>query len=108
MSKRITQLDVNEACADLRAVGMDLEIEGAEYWSVENPYGPHGLHFLENHFDDGGWVSGNTKLGSYDWSGPREAHAALRMMWRALLAARNATTSGDATSRRTDELAVNP
>ena len=105
---RTKQADVDQALADLKAVGTDLEIEGAEYWSVENPYGPHGLHFVENHHDDGHWVSQSTKLGTYYWSGPKEAHAALRTMWRCLLAARNATLSMDATARRTDELAVNP
>jgi hypothetical protein len=105
---RISKLDVNEAAANLRAVGMDLDIEGAEYWSVENPFGPTGLHLVERRPDDAHSVSQNTALGTYRWSGPKEAHAAVTAMYRALLAARNAQTSGDATSRRTDELAVNP
>lgn len=92
---RITQQMVQDLLENLREVGLDLDIEGAEYWAVENPYGPHGLHFLEVHHDDGRWVSGNTKLGSYYWSGPKEAHAALTTMYRALCAARRATMSGD-------------
>jgi hypothetical protein len=62
---------------------------------VENPYGPHGLHLLEVHHDDGRWVSGNTKLGTYTWSGPKEAHQVLTAMTRALHAARLATEAGD-------------
>ncbi len=92
---RVTQQMVQDRVADLKAHGIALGIEGAEYWAVENPYGPHGLHFLEVHHDDGRWVSGNTKLGTYYWPGPAVAHRELTAMCRALHAARLATESGD-------------
>lgn len=92
---RITQQMVQDRVADLKAHGIALDIEGAEYWAVENPFGPHGLHFLEVWPHEGRAVSQNTKLGSYHWSGPKEAYTALTLMVRALHAARRAVESGD-------------
>lgn len=92
---RITQQMVQDRVDELKEHGIALGIEGAEYWAVENPYGPTGLHFLEVRPHEGRAVSQNTKLGTHRWSGPKEAHAILTAMVNALRAARRATESGD-------------
>ena len=90
MNKRITNKMVQEQLEVLRELGTELGIEGAEYWQVHNPYGPHGLHFLEVHHDDGYWVSQSTALGSYSFSGPKEAFRGLVTMSSTLRAAKRA------------------
>lgn len=90
MAKRITDSDIQSRVDDLKKHGTDLGIEGAEYWAVENPYGPDGLHFLEVHHDDGRWVSQNTKLGTYHWPTKRAAYEGLTTLVHALWAAKNA------------------
>lgn len=93
--RRVTDADVERRLADVKEHGLQLDIEGAEYWQVGNPFGPTGLHFLEVHHDDGGWTSQSTKLGHHTWQTKREAYDALSVMAQALHAARRATESGD-------------
>jgi hypothetical protein len=95
MTRRITDADVKSALEDVKAHGEALGIEGAEYWCVENPYGPTGLHLLERHHDDGHWVKQSTALGYWSFETKREAWHTLRVMANALHAARKATESGD-------------
>ena len=95
MTKRVTQHELDEAVKDLREIGQALEIDGAEYWVVENPFGPTGLYLLERHHDDGHWVSQSTALGNWSWGTKREALEQVRAMRAALRAALRATESGD-------------
>lgn len=84
--------DVETTLENLKIEMMQAGIEHADRLEVSNPYGPTGLHLIERDPSNGG-VNGNTSVGSYYWTGPKQAQRELMAIWRGMRAARVAVAS---------------
>lgn len=88
---RITQkvLDSTLENLTLELIQAGVPQATANMLEVSNPYGPRGLHLVERDPSNGA-ISTNTIVGSYYWTGPKQAHRELMAIWRGVRAGRTA------------------